>query len=668
MPELVVAGSELAAIDGSAYLETHILDPRSEDASNSPLCLTGRVAGDSIYLGKVTFPEPEQTVTRATGRDVEGDKPVGMPTHRNRVIDYEVVVNEARGVGEATNLVTNPSPSSATTGYVAALGTGTLSLSTDQHRGSAEESLKMVTPGSVTLEGIETQPSLTVVGGDMVYAYAWVWIPEGVILKLGIRERDATDTTTIGTSYGDSIQGVGGWVLLSASRLFASGNTKARLKVVTDEVVATTFYVTQATLCEGADPVFPFDGDTPGARWSGTAGASASVRYGSGEDRVRFEAALFDLESKLQKFMREGGTMKRYLPDGTWGTFDVVGAKFTGDNWDRPFNQGFSLVQFELECLPYWRGDEVSLSAHTETTKPVLVFTEPKIAGNVPALGRLIVTDIQPAARQFLVVGARQKNYDAAAPLYYEAETWTPVTGSGATTAAVAGASGGNAISYPYGTGSSDIGGNKFLTETTEHVGTYRIFARVQVPTGSGINLILKATQGTSLRASITTNIPTLASWHIADLGLVDLSPPLVGSPRAIFELIAATVTPATGGTLYIDWIAFIPTEIGWSLDTLDTPVINSGKQVELRHDGAIQQDASGNWQDLTNFYGDRMKIPPSGKAGRTTEFAVLASRGALLGPVFTSADLATYTDGSIDDIEAQLIITPRGINVPDPV
>jgi hypothetical protein len=321
-----------------------------------------------------------------------------------------------------------------------------------------------------------------------------------------------------------------------------------------------------------------FDGDVAGCTWRSTAHGSASERVGTGDDRKRFEKAFYHLEMKLQKLMREGGTLKRYLPDGTYLVFDVVGAKQTGDNWGRPFNQGVQPVQFELEALPYARLAPITLTAHQETVSPALIFTETgAIPGDVSALGKLTITDIEGGAgrnRKGVRVGGRMKHYDPQAGSLLKIESdYLPTLGPGASYqspgGSPAGPSGG--ISVLSGNLATAPVSTVIVSGVLLHVGTYRVFARC-APAGVGaalVQLLLKwAPRGQNLHVNpaVTIDAGGATGWHLLDLGLIDIPdfPADLGSQGWTCSVNGQMASAGTGQA-YLDCLLFVPTEFGYT-------------------------------------------------------------------------------------------------------
>lgn len=84
---------------------------------------------------------------------------------------------------------------------------------------------------------------------------------------------------------------------------------------------------------------------------------------------------------------------------------------------------------------------------------------------------------------------------------------------------------------------------------------------------------------------------------------------------------------------------------------------IFASETAAVRNDGVIRQDSTGSfWQPVSSYEGDYLLVPPAGREARTTRFIVKATRN----------DPAAMADTNIDDISAQLTVTPRFLVVPE--
>lgn len=390
---------------------------------------------------------------------------------------------------------------------------------------------------------------------------------------------------------------------------------------------------------------------------------------------VTSSSALATLQGKIGKLYREGGTLKRTLPGGTTIIFDVL----TVSNFDPSFDHAFDLadlasVPISLVCKPYGRGAEVDLGDNVETTLPVLRFTEATVAGDMPALGRLVIdNDDAVNAKGLLIWGQRSRTYSSAssAALFYEAEACAMNTAAAAVgTAGASGAGSNVAKKLNVGTSSGVVllyVGPSATAQT--HIGSYRVFARVLLTSGNTGSMSIaleweKSAQDSSARVSNTAvTVPSslAGSWLLVDLGMVTLPRATTGT-QGWRGLLTAWSTVA-GDDIEIDCFALVPADEGYGFANQPTGVqviggiATGGGQAEIRHDGALRS-LGVYWTDIATYEGDHLLVPPSGAEAYTLEMIVLLNDGALPGTGY-------YGAAGIPDLSARLFVTPRYLVVP---
>lgn len=162
-----------------------------------------------------------------------------------------------------------------------------------------------------------------------------------------------------------------------------------------------------------------------------------------GADAAGLETAIGSLQQKVAKLNRDaivdgdgiGGTLTYTSPTSTTVTFDVCKASVSAEmGWTHTHGTS-TTADLVFECWPFGRGAENTPSDHTETTLPVLNFTESSVGGDVPALARLVVDEDQSKDQQMVLYGVRSRHYsaDVTAGLFWQCEALTAV-GAGATT------------------------------------------------------------------------------------------------------------------------------------------------------------------------------------------------------------------------------------------
>ena len=300
---------------------------------------------------------------------------------------------------------------------------------------------------------------------------------------------------------------------------------------------------------------------------------------------VMGDQAVYDLQQKLSKLHREGGTLKYTTPAAIVVTFDVLAQ----EGFDPAFNEvhylgGLTQLSFSLPCKPYGRGAEVDLGDNVETTLPALVFTEASVGGDVPALGRLVIDDDSAADQWWLTWGLQSRYYSSSAnaALFYEAEGRTALGGS-AIAAGPSGASGAG----------SNVMRNTALTTSylaimstqataagahLSHVGTFRVYARMQVPTANTgfVTTALEWSEGDFRRVTRNASValypqdaPDFVAlgatvggiWRLVDLGLVTLSSVTAGTQRWEGRVLAKSTI--AGDDIDVDWLMLVPVDEG---------------------------------------------------------------------------------------------------------
>ena len=370
-------------------LERFILDPTSEGGTDVLEVTGGMVPdpeGHGIVLQEIQFPRPEVQRAWSGSRRTEGERP-GEPRYMNRRIPVKVWGYEGLGIGAATNLVTNPSfelgtTSWATTGGALTSG-GTLTRAAG---GFAGEYSGNLVAGSAN-HGLGISATLA---ASTAYK-----------LRFGARKISGSVATLTAAR---ASTGLGSVTLTNDWQMFevtVPATTAGAHFFSLRANASGTFQIDAVSIQASAIDTKYFDGDTPGCSWTGAAHGSASERRGSGSDLKRFLDCIFELESKLEKFTREGGTAKRYLPDGTRIAFDVLDATYPAD-WQRTISQGRMEFSFELICKPFARQPQVTLSTVNKAASTSLVAVDTGVvSGNAPALVRL-----QAAAISFMLAAS----------------------------------------------------------------------------------------------------------------------------------------------------------------------------------------------------------------------------------------------------------------------
>jgi hypothetical protein len=392
-------------------------------------------------------------------------------------------------------------------------------------------------------------------------------------------------------------------------------------------------------------------------------------------------AALRSLQAKIGKVTREGGTLKLTLPASSEVVvFDLHSADTFEPQLDIVYfvNSGaFCTVNLSLTAKPYGRGPQetLTLSAATAPSKaPLVVTATTGVKGDMAALGTLsLQNDPFGHTMTFGLWGIQSRYYDASAnaALFLEAENG--VAGAAALNAGAAGASGGGANKVmrhldvgTVGATASYVMGVSGAT-TMQHVGTFRVFARVQaLSTNTGTvsvrldwNMRLgNVTSNDWVPIATAVGAAIKGSWVLVDLGLVSLPKARKGDQRWD-GLVYAKSTVATDD-IDFDWVTLFPVDEGFG--RVEAGSIATSETVEFAYD-AVQIVTSGTiWHDPTLYEGDLVTIPPAGAEGRTLRVVALLagqSAGNLTDTVIDAVNLDQFTP--------TLTYVPRYLVVPSP-
>lgn len=390
-------------------------------------------------------------------------------------------------------------------------------------------------------------------------------------------------------------------------------------------------------------------------------------------------AALKALQAKVAKISRERGTLKYTLPTGNTVVFDLLTRESFKPEFDVTYflHEGaYCTVTVSFTAKPYGRGPYTTLPLRTATANQPHVWTETGVAGDIPATGNL---RIQNATNTKAVVywGVRSQYYSSAAgaALFLEAENGDMYGGVLDAGPAGASGSGGNKTvkHTSVGTTGSDtyeikgVGGVDL-----SHVGTYRVFARVQAPTANtGVVSVHLRWQPALGAATVETNdwaeladeagAAVENTWLLAELGQVSIPPVTLGTQAWSAAIEARSTVGAD--SVYVDWVMFVPVlegagEVRFPVSGAGA-IIGSAAQVDIGSGAVLLGSSSGAYWGATDYEGDYLRVPVAGSDARTSEFIVLLASSPTTDEIDTANNLDVTT--------AQITYTPRYLVVPAP-
>lgn len=232
------------------------------------------------------------------------------------------------------------------------------------------------------------------------------------------------------------------------------------------------------------------------------------------------------------------------------------------------------LVTVALTCKPFGYGTEVKVAEGESIEKlsiAILSIPPPEVAGDVPAEGRLVVKDTAAVGRRFVEWGLENRYYNGSQGLVLDSEFMTPVSGAYSTALNASGAY------LPVGHTKGTIA-TTLLPEATvccntaprEHVGMFRVKARVQVVLGSeslaaNVHLRLSYQDGNGPFRANAWQTPVLGGSFVeVDLGVITTSQALIGSQKWLGQVEAYSENPTGKDTLHIDYLTIIPAAEGY--------------------------------------------------------------------------------------------------------
>lgn len=264
--------------------------------------------------------------------------------------------------------------------------------------------------------------------------------------------------------------------------------------------------------------------------------------------------------------MHENGTALVWTPANASTVGPITFRCLMGEIVDLPIDWQDSgwlvytpLIRIRLTCLPFGHGAEVSKGSVT-SSDPLITLEVTGVAGDVPALGRLVVTDAASQSRRWLVWGLESRWYPTSSPpsLIVDSASMVTTGFAGVTTTrsgAYSGASN-NVIRATLDTQVQAICGLGNLT----HVGQFRPQLRFHASaTTMAVRLTCQSLDG-PFRV-LASRVPVVAGWNHVDLGLITVPPTTLGTQRWTGRIEAYSTT-AGGETLDIDAAWIIPAEL----------------------------------------------------------------------------------------------------------
>lgn len=288
--------------------------------------------------------------------------------------------------------------------------------------------------------------------------------------------------------------------------------------------------------------------------------------------QVNMDLALDKIGSLLDKCVKapkyQDGIELAWNPatSARFVTFDVLSAQITDlpVDWENGWLAFAPTITVAMKAKPYWRGEE-TLTSTTSSSTPFVTAELVNNSGDVPALGRLIVTDTASQSRRHVEWGLE-------GPLTYNASTSLLIDSDDLVTSGFAGTGATATGAYdPNATGNSIITCSLFSTSpiavcgtgNLSHVGSFRVRARMNMSGEKKVRLAWQVGDGPfSNNAWVTPINQTDANWYEYDLGTITIPEVLSGTQRWTGRVEASDAAPT--GTIYLDYLRLIPVTAGY--------------------------------------------------------------------------------------------------------
>lgn len=272
-------------------------------------------------------------------------------------------------------------------------------------------------------------------------------------------------------------------------------------------------------------------------------------------DKIR-KATLTDAGVPLT--WTPAGSARTVTFDVLNGSIDGLPITWTGD--DVGWFQRNPVVPVTLVCKPYARGTEL-LTTTASSSTPLVTLEVANVPGDVPALGRLIVTDTASQTRRHVEWGLESRYYNPATSLLIDSDSMT--------TSGFAGAQTTGSGYDPNATGSNVVRATLYSTPLTVcstgdqlHIGRFRVKARIS-PSATPVyaRLAWQVGDGPWSR-NPWDSIDTVTGFNELDLGLIHIPPVTAGTQRWRGQVEMWSSTDGT--TADVDYLVLVPADEGY--------------------------------------------------------------------------------------------------------
>lgn len=279
--------------------------PDTADSAEVSVVFTDAVAATDIaYIDSALFEETDQLRDYFDGSTTDS---LGWDYAWSGTVDASTSTAKATATVFRTNLVTNPSFETNTTGWSAT--SSSIARTTSQYYvGSA---CLLVTPSASS--GGALSPLATTTPNATHTVSAWVKGSAGDSLRLELNERTSGGSALVGTTTAN-LTLTGAWQRISATRLFGATGATANFSITNTS--STALFFIDATMLEMSATVGSFFDGSSGAvgnayinSWTGTSHLSTSTQSGV---VVANAASVVGAEAVVYQSLSSGNKSLRY--------------------------------------------------------------------------------------------------------------------------------------------------------------------------------------------------------------------------------------------------------------------------------------------------------------------------------------------------------------------
>lgn len=285
---------------------------------------------------------------------------------------------------------------------------------------------------------------------------------------------------------------------------------------------------------------------------------------------------LGELRDAIQACERiEGGVPLEWKPAGATTTYtyyaivgEETGLPIVVEGDDAGYFLNAPVLRFKLTCRPFGYTVERTVKAATESgAEPLQVVYVGGIKGDVPAEGRLVLTDKATQDRRYVAIGRDVVETEAEPDILLTAAELVVTGFSGSSTTRAGG--------FPNEFGVGKVKRATAVTEATtmcgtgviSNVGSYRVLARIYTDSEDArIRLSYRVGDGALLPAAPPHFLepPVVSNFAQLDLGEITLEEVTLGTQKS--ELRIEVKTAGQPAEIDLNYLMLIPTSKGYGV------------------------------------------------------------------------------------------------------